>query len=137
MSPRFWVTQYFRKTHILNNQHTILVCHPKNCQLSIGILWFRMVLQTLKMVAQSIASTSSPQRETCIRVARVFKINLTSKRLLIAFCLKNPLSQTTTLDGMSIISCQSCMSLGQSKFFHICAKPQILFCSHTHVEVFP
>ena len=62
-----------------------------------------MFLQMLKMVAQSIASTSSPQRETRIRASRVFKFNLLRKWLLIAFCLENPLSQIAVFDGMSII----------------------------------
>jgi hypothetical protein len=101
----------------------------------------RMFLQTLKMVAQSIAFTSSPQRETRRRVFRVFKFNLLHKWLLIAFCLENPLLQIAILDGISIILCQSCISLGQfvchSKLLCICAKPQISFCSHTHVKVFP
>jgi hypothetical protein len=57
----------------------------------------------LKMVDQSIASTSSPQRETRIRALRVFKFNLLRKWLLIAFCLENPLSQIAILDGMGII----------------------------------
>ena len=29
MSPQFWVTQYFRKTNILNNQITIFICNKK------------------------------------------------------------------------------------------------------------
>ena len=47
-----------------------------------------MFLQMLKMTAQSIASTSSPQRKTCIRATRVFKFNQLRKWLLIAFSLK-------------------------------------------------
>ena len=85
MSPQFWVTQYFRKTNIFNDQNTILNC---NYQLRISILRSRMFLQMLKMVAQSIASTSSPQRETCIRASRVFTFNLLRKWLLIAFVWK-------------------------------------------------
>ena len=57
MSPQFWLTQYFRKTNILNNQYAILICNKKNTyQSSISILRFRMFLQMLKMVAQSIES---------------------------------------------------------------------------------
>ena len=29
MSPQFWLTQYFRKTNILNNQYAILICNQK------------------------------------------------------------------------------------------------------------
>ena len=56
----------------------------------------------LKMVVQSISSSSSPQRETHMRASSVFKSNLLRKRLLIAFCLENLLSQIAILDGMSI-----------------------------------
>ena len=72
-----------------------------------------MFLHMLKMVAQSIASTSSPQRETRIRASRVFKFNLLRKWLLIGFFLENSFSQIAILDGMSIIFYQSCISLGQ------------------------
>ena len=72
-----------------------------------------MFFQMLKMVAQSIASTSSPQRETCIKTSRVFKFNLLHKWLLNAFKKKNPLPQIAILDGMSIIFCQSYICLGQ------------------------
>ena len=65
------------------------------------------------MVAQSIASTSSPQRMTCVRASRVFKFNLLREWLLIAFSLENPLSQITMLDGMSLTFCQSGISLCQ------------------------
>ena len=61
-----------------------------------------MFIQMLKMVAQSIASTSSPQRETRIRASRVFNFNLLRKRLLIAFCLENTLSPIAIFDGTSI-----------------------------------
>ena len=67
------------------------------------MIWSCMFLQMLKMVARSIASTSSPQRETCIRPYRVFKFNLLRKWLWIAFCLQNPLLQIAILDGMSIV----------------------------------
>ena len=30
MSPQFWVTKYFRKTYIMNNQYKILICNKKN-----------------------------------------------------------------------------------------------------------
>ena len=30
MSPRLWVTQYFRKINILNNQNAILIFNKKN-----------------------------------------------------------------------------------------------------------
>ena len=62
--------------------------------------------QMMKMIAQSIVSTSSPQR-----ASRVFKLNSLYNWLLFVFCLKNPLSQISTLDGMSIIFYQSCISL--------------------------
>ena len=29
MSPQFWVTQYFRKTNILNNTITIFICNQR------------------------------------------------------------------------------------------------------------
>ena len=29
MSSQFWVTQYFRKINVLNNQNTILICKEK------------------------------------------------------------------------------------------------------------
>ena len=29
MSPQFWLTQYFRKTKILNNQYAILICNKE------------------------------------------------------------------------------------------------------------
>ena len=102
MSPQFWLTQHFRKTNILNNQYAILIINrrkkkkkKKNYQLSVSILWSRIFLQTLKMVAQSIAYTSSPQIGTRRRASRVFKFNLMCKWLLIAFCVKNPLSHCT------------------------------------------
>ena len=72
-----------------------------------------MFLQMLKMVAQSIGFTSSPQREIRIRASRVFKFSLLRKWLLIVFCLENLLSQIAILDGMSIIFYQSCIILGQ------------------------
>jgi len=97
----------------LNNQNTIFICNKKIYQSSVSILRSHMFLQMLKMVAQSIASTSSPQRESCIRAAKVLKFNLLRKWLLIAFCLENPLSQITILDGMGMISCQSYISLSQ------------------------
>ena len=28
ISPQFWLTQYFRKINILNNQYAILICNP-------------------------------------------------------------------------------------------------------------
>ena len=58
MSSQFWLTQYFRKTHYLNNQYAIFICNqPKkqNYQSSVSILRSCMFLQMLKMVAQSIA----------------------------------------------------------------------------------
>ena len=56
MSPQCWLTQYFSKTNILNNQYAILICNPKKThQSSINILRSRMFLQMLKMVAESIA----------------------------------------------------------------------------------
>ena len=74
MPPQFWVTRYFRKTNILNNENTILICKKQTYQSSVSIFWSRMCLQMLKLVTQSIASTSSPQRETRIRVSRVFQV---------------------------------------------------------------
>ena len=74
MPPQFWVTRYFRKTNILNNENTILICKKQTYQSSVSISWSRMCLQMLKLVTQSIASTSSPQRETRIRVSRVFQV---------------------------------------------------------------
>ena len=29
MSPQFWLTQFFRKTNIMNNQYAILICNKK------------------------------------------------------------------------------------------------------------
>ena len=29
MSPQFWVTQHFKKTNVLNNRNTILICNKK------------------------------------------------------------------------------------------------------------
>ena len=29
LSPQFWLTQYFRKTNILNNQYALLICNKK------------------------------------------------------------------------------------------------------------
>ena len=55
-----------------------------------------MFFQMLEMIAQSIASTLSPQIETYIRASRVFKFNLLRKWLLIAFWLKNPLTKSYT-----------------------------------------
>ena len=101
MSPQFWVTQYFRETNILKNQNAILICNKKNYESSVSILRSRMFLQMLTIVAQSIASTSSPQRETHIRASRVFKFNLSCKWLSIAFCLEISLSQTSIIDGMT------------------------------------
>jgi hypothetical protein len=97
----------------------------KNYQPNISILRSHKFLQMLKMVDQSIASSSSSHRETCIRTSSVFTFNLFHKWLLIAFCLENVLSQIAILDGMSITSCQSCISLGQfvchSKLLpHVC-----------------
>ena len=96
-----------------------------------------MFIQMLKMVAQSIASTSSPQRETRIRASRVFNFNLLRKRLLIAFCLENTLSPIAIFDGTSIFfSGQSCMSLGQytchSKLLpHMRQSSNIVLFSHS------
>jgi hypothetical protein len=141
MPPQIWVTQYFRKTNILNSKKTIIIYDKKTYQLSVSILWSHMFLQMLKMVAQSIASTSSPQRETRIRASRVLKFNLLRKWFLIAFCFKNPLSQIAIIDGMSIIFCQRCIRLGQcvchSKLLpHMRQASNIVF-SHIHVKVFP
>ena len=74
----------------------------KKYQSSISILWSRMFLQMLKMVAQSIAKTSSPQRKNCIRTSRVFKFNLLCRWLLIAFCLEDPLSHCLALFTVSL-----------------------------------
>ena len=97
-----------------------------------------MFLQMLKMVAQSIASASSLHRETCILASRVFKLH---KWLLIAFCLENPFTQIATHDGMSIIFCQSCISLGQfvchSKLLlHMHQASNIVLFSHSCQSVF-
>ena len=90
----------------------------------------------LKMVAQSIASTSSPQRKTCIRASRVFKFNLLRNWFLIAFCLENPLSQIAKPNRMSIISYQSCISLGQFVYhskllLHMHQASNIVLFSHS------
>ena len=133
MLPQFWVTQYFR---FFNNKNTAMICNKKNYQLRISILQSCMFVQMLKMVAQAIASTSSPQRETRIRASRVFKFNLLRKWLVVAYCLENPLSQIAILDGMSIIFCQSCRSLGQllchSKLLpHVRQASNIVLFSHS------
>ena len=104
----------FININILNNQKIqSLSFNKNNYQSSISILCSRMFLQVLKMVVRSIASTSSPQRETHVRASRVFKFNPLRTWLLISFCLETPLSQITIFDRMSIISCQSCISACQ------------------------
>ena len=56
MSPQFRLTQYSRKTNILNHQYAILICNKKKTyQSSVSILRSRMFLQMLKMIARSIA----------------------------------------------------------------------------------
>ena len=102
MPLQCWVTQYFRKYNVLNNQNTISIYYKQtnkqtNYQSSVSKLWSHMFLQMLKMVVQSIASTPSPQRVTHIRASRVLKLNLLCKWLLTAFCLENLLSQITIL----------------------------------------
>ena len=111
MSPQFWLTQYSRKTNILNNQYAILISNKKrrSYQLSVSNLQFCLFLQMLKTVAHSIASTSSPQRETRIRASRVFKFNLLRKWLLIAFCLKNPLSYCLALFPVILVISDHCL----------------------------
>ena len=75
----------------------------KNYQSSVSILRSCMFLQVLKTVAHSIASTSSPQKETRKRASRVFfKFNLLRKWLLIAFCMENPLSHCLALFPVSL-----------------------------------
>ena len=111
MSPQFWLTQHFRKTNNLNNQYAILICNKTiNSQSSVSIHRSRMLLQMLKMVAQSIAYTSSPQRETRIRASRVLRFNLLRKWLLIAFCLENPLSHCLTLFPTSLAISDHCLN---------------------------
>ena len=116
--------------------------NKKTYQSSVSILRSHMFLQILKMVAQSIASTSSPQRETQIRAWRVFKLNLLRKWLLIALCLEYLLSQIAILDGMSIFFLPKL-----HKFRPICVPFQITityvpslkyrFVLTPHIEVFP
>ena len=98
-------------------------------------------MKMLKMIDQSIASTSSPQRETRIRATKVFKFNLLRKWLLIAFCLENPLFQIAILDGIILIFLSKLHKLRP-----ICVPSQIAttyapsfkYCFvHTHVKVFP
>ena len=119
-------------------ENIILICKNKTFQSSTSVLRSHMFLQMLKMVAQSIVSTSSPQTQTHIRASRVFKFNLLRKWLLIAFCLeKNPLSQIIILDGMSVIFCQSCKSLSQfmchSKLLpHMRQASNIIMFSHSY-----
>ena len=113
----------------------------KNYQSNVSILRYLHVFQMLKTVAQSIASTSSSQRETCVRASRVFKFNTLRKWLLIAFCLENPLLQITILDGMSIYFGQSCISLGQfvchSKLLpHMRQASNIFLFSHSCRSIF-
>ena len=103
MSPQFWLTLYFRTTNNLNNQYAILICNKKkNYQSSVSILQSHMFLQMLKMVAPSFAYTSSPKRDSRIRASRVVKFNLLRKWLLIAFCLKIPLSHCLALFPASL-----------------------------------
>ena len=110
-SPQFWLTRYFRKTNILNDQYAILIFNQtKNYQSSVGILRSCMFLQMLKKVAYSIASTSSPQRETCIRASRAFKFNLLRKWLLIAFCMENSLSHCLPLFPISLAISNHCLN---------------------------
>ena len=105
--PQFWFTHYLRKTNILYDQNTILNCNKqkKHYQSSISILRSRMFLLMLKMVAQSIVSVSSPQRDTYIRASKCLQVQPIAKWLLIAFCLENTLSQIAIFDGMSISIC--------------------------------
>ena len=99
-----WHIHLFLKYHFNFALHNILeklslciikiqswLVTKKNYQSCISILRSRMFLQIL-LIAQSIASTSSPQRET----SRVFKFNLLRKWLLIALCLENTLTNSYT-----------------------------------------
>ena len=55
----------------------LLICNKKlSIEHKYPLVSYSMFLQMLKMLAQSIASTSSPQRNTHIRASRVFKFNL-------------------------------------------------------------
>ena len=103
-----WHVQFIFKCHLNFGLHNILEILvfwiikiqswfvSERYQSSVSILRSRMFLQMLKMLAQSIASTSRPQRKTRIRASRVFEFNVLRKWLLIAFCLKNPLTNSYT-----------------------------------------
>ena len=98
MSPQFWLTQYFRKTNILNNQYAILICNQKKLK-SIESNY-----PSVLHVSPNVEDGSpihcinfKPTNRTCKRTSRVFKFNLLRKWLLIAFCLENPLSHCLAL----------------------------------------
>ena len=70
MSRWFWVTRYLKNKlifWIIILQYWFATKKRSCYQSSVSTFWVCMFLQMWKMVAQSIASVSSPQRETCIR----------------------------------------------------------------------
>ena len=111
-----WHLHFIQKCHLNFGLHYILgqliiwiinmqswfVTKKKNYQSSVSILQSHMFLQMLKMVAPSFAYTSSPKRDSRIRASRVVKFNLLRKWLLIAFCLKIPLSHCLALFPASL-----------------------------------
>ena len=96
-----------------------------------NILQSGIFLQMLKMVGQSIASTSNAKKQTCIRASRVFKFNMLCKWLVIALCFENPCSQKTILDEMSITFCRTFISVGQ----FVCHSKLLPHTHHTSIII--
>ena len=85
----------------------------KNYQSSVSILRSHIFLQMLKMIAQSIASTSSHKERPAQEHQGSSSSTYCASGFWLLFCLENSLSQIAILDEMGIIFCQSCISLGQ------------------------
>ena len=95
-----------------------------------------MFLQMLKIIAQFIASTSSPQRKTCIRATRDFKFNLLRKWPLMAFSSEKSITQIAILGGKNIMLYQSCIGLCQfvchsNLLPHMCQASKIILFSQS------
>ena len=81
------------------------------------------------------------QRETRTRASRVFKFNLLRKWLLIAFLfgkfsLTNSYTWWNGYNFLPKLHKFRPICVFFPNCYHLCAKPQVSFCSHTHAKVF-
>ena len=112
MSLQFWVTQYFRKTILLNNPNTILICNKK--------LSIQRKYPLVSHVSPNVEDGSliycihiKPTKTDPHKSIEGFQVEPNAQVAFDCICYENPLSQRAILDGMSIIFCQSCINLVQ------------------------